>query len=393
MKSNKSSLLIAIVVFAGTPPAHADSVLSLDPMLTLRYGYNSNLRLETEEELETMRASVDAGVKWGRRTETSQLDAEFHWIWLDYDEAEFANTDDLTARISYANQFERTGVRLATAAARENVLTTEIEDTGFADIGVQRERLIGSGGFDYQSSLRTRWGVEFGLETAEYEQSDRYVDYDYDSVSLYRARDLSSKSGFTMRAEYADFETDDGFTKSETVSLNLEYKSRLSETLSWHAGFGRNRTRSVDTFIFFVFPIVQTSEDYGWNADLGLRKQWQYTTLSLQAGQSVRPSGQGALVNRRSLNVSLRHDLSDFVSIRLAGGLRSFEDTNTLTRSGNDRTFSQVALAMDFALSRNWRLSSEFSHRTQEFERRDDAASGSIVSLTLSYSPSPGEAG
>jgi len=374
-------------LFGALPMAHSQGSSTFEPLLSLRYGYNSNIRLTAADQIDTPEAIVDTGFRFKRNTETSALSSEFHLRNLNYARADFANSDDLTADISYSSQGELFGGYVAGSAARENVITTELEDSGIVAAGVQRERLIGSSGMSFQTGEKTLWTLDASYENTGFSGSSRFVDYDYEFAQLSRTAQLNARSSLIVRADYGNFETDDGFTESQTYGVNVGFERQSSETFSWHMGIGRNHTRSRDTFGFFGVFLVEVSEDDGWNADFGFRKAWERSSLNLNAGQAIRPSGQGALTTRRFVQLSYRHDLGEFVAARLSGGLRRFDDTSDLNRTNNDRTVAQASLAFDFDLSRRWSINFEATHRTQEFDRRMDIARGEIVSLTLRYVP------
>ena len=365
----------------------AGGVWTTEPKFELSYGYNTNLQLEPQDEIETSRLSVTTGLDLRRSSRSWDFNAGVDWTRLDYESAGFANSDDYRARLNLGRATQRLSWSLGADAERRNIVTTAIEDTGLVDLGIQRERTIGQGSLSYQSSGQVSWNLNVRQERAAYEQSERFVDYRYSGASLSRTTQLSPRTAFSVRADFGDFRTDDKFTESETYGLSLGFDQRLSETLSWYATAGLNRTRSTDTFAFFSFLFTESSEDDGWTADLGLRKQWRYSALRIGASQSIQPSGQGALTTRRGFDVALRHDLSADFAIRLSGSVLRFEDTSDVNRTNNDRSFARLALAFDLDVARHWQVVTELSHRTQDFDRRDDVSRGSVASITLRYIP------
>jgi len=386
LRALKGMRLVApLSLLALSAPAALAGDWSVYPTITLQGQYHSNLRLGLVEELDTTRSSIDAALGLRRETETSELAGEFHWINLRHSDAEFADSDDYTASVSLSRWLSTFQFALSADAARENTLATEFDDTGIVDLGVQRDRRIIGASALWRPASTVTWGLELRDENSEYEDSPAYVDYTYQGAALFRQSELNERTSLTVRADYSEFETDDGFTSAETAALTVGIERDWSETLSLRASVGRTRTHSEDTFIFFFFLVREESTDYGWTTDLALRKNWQFTLLDISAGQEIRPSGQGALTTRHYLDATLRHDLSERSSLRLTGGIRRFDDTSELTRSNNDREYGQITLAFDHDLSRRWRLTGELTHRTQEFDRRDDVARGNIASISLKY--------
>lgn len=376
-------LLLALISLPGPAASAAD--WSLHPTAELQGQYHSNLRLGIVDELETSRTSVDFGLDLIRATETTRFAGDFHWINLQHSDAEFADSDDFLASLEMSRVWRRLELGLSFDAARENTLATEFDDTGIIDLGIQRDRRIVGASALLQRTRTVGWGLQVSEEQVDYEDSPAYVDYRYRGAGLFRQSALGERTMLTARADYNEFETDDGFTSSETAALTLGIERDWSETLSLRASLGRTRTRSEDTFVVFFFLVREVSTDYGWTADLGLRKRWEFTTLDVGAGQAIRPSGQGALTTRRYLDATLRHDLGERTAMRLSGELRRFADTSELNRTSNDREYGQITLALDHRLTPRLRMTAELTHRTQEFDRRDDVARGNIASISFRY--------
>jgi len=379
----KKSWMLAVPAFAAPVVLAGD--WSVYPVVVLEGQYHSNLRLSLVDELDTGRYAVDAGLAVRREGEASELEGQLHWINLQHSHAGFADSDDYTASVALSRRLSNFRFGLSADAARENALATELDDTGIIDLGVQRDRRILATSALWLPARTVTWGLELRDESAEYEQSPAYVDYHYRGASLFRTSGLSERTTLTARVDYTEFETDDGFTSAETTALTAGIERDWSETLSMRASAGVTRTRTEDTFAFLFLVFREASTDHGWTADVGLRKRWQSTSLDVSSGQQIRPSGQGALTTRTYLDATLRHDLSERSSLRLTGGIRYFDDTSDLTRSNNDREYGQITLAFDHQLSRRFSLAAELTHRTQEFDRREDVARGNIASFSIKY--------
>lgn len=368
-------------------PSAATGATTVTPSLELRAGYNSNLRLAIIDEVDTAYSRVDAGVNVTRDRPTSQLAADFRWRNLQHDRAEFADTDDFFIDAGATRAFETWSVGVNASAARENTLTTAFEDTGFVDIGVQRERIRVTPTLSWARSETVTYSAVVGDEDVSYEDSPNFVDYDYRQYTLSRNQSLSETLDWFVALSLDEFATDDGFNESATTTLRLGVSHRPSETLSLDASVGRSRVETDQVVSFFGFLFPQSSEDDGWQANVNLRKSWEYTVLTVEVSQSILPTGQGDLSERRVGKISLRNALSERTALRLSAEYFDFDDVSTLSSEEDNREYGRLSLALDVRLNQAWLLTATLSHREQEFDIRDDVARATTGYIGFRYTP------
>ena len=351
----------------------------------LQSGYDSNLRLTPTDPVESVRSQAGVSAILDRQTDRYGINASADVRALDNNEIDLADNANHYLNLNLRSSGSRLSAFVAASSSSVNTLSTAVDDTGVVDLDVRRERDGLRAGIDWFASERVTYSLSGNDESVEYPGSRSFVDYDFQAVQLSRSSRLGEKSQLAISASYSELDSPSVLSFSETIGVNIGLDWQPTETTLIRASAGRFRTDTERTFIFIVFPIVQTDSDEGWTADLSLTKRWQYTTLEASVAQSVQPSGSGFLNKTLDLEIDLEQRLSETFTIGFNARRSRFDSVGTLDRLPNDRDFGRVALRFEYRATERLSVALEASHAAQVLDRLDDVGRKDNVYLTFRY--------
>ena len=119
--------------------------------------------------------------------------------------------------------------------------------------------------------------------------------------------------------------------------------------------------------------------------DFSLTKKYsELTTYKLIMGQSLHPSGVGALLLNESLRGMFSHNISPKLSVTVWG--TAFKNQSVdFFRGGADRVYYEVEPGFRWMLSRLWSIDGSYRYRWQKYDEEDDAATGNSVYMAANY--------
>lgn len=351
--------------------------------LSLRGGYDSNIRLRTEDPIHTPRSDVGVSIDLNRHTETLASTMSIRWQALHNDRAEFADSDDYFADVSVTKTNQRLISGLQFSASRMNTLVTEFDATGPVDLGIQRERLSGTAFAEWRSSERVSYVVSVGAEDTDFGESRALIGFRYLTTTVSRLSQLRPGLRLTVSGNYGELDAPDAGSTSSTVGIEIGLQQQLSESLSWEANIGRSQTDTLQRVRFAFLEFENEDSESGWLAGVGLNKSWQYSRLSVNAEQVIQPNGGGFLNERLSVSADWTHNLSDRFSITTLASQTRFTAVSQFDNQSVDVDFNRFGLRFDYRWSERITLRLEGSHDT--LGQIGDVARRNTVFLRMSY--------
>ena len=384
MASGRQISLVALVALSSCHGAYAAN-WNAEGGVQARVGYDGNLRFTPDDSLDSARSTYTLETRFSRETEQTLSSLDLDYSFLNADEAEFADSEDYAIEFASAWQGERFGASITAAERRANTLTTIFVDTGFIDLGVQREQRTVAPALSWQASEKISYTVAASDERVEYLQETALVDYEFSGVSLERRVILTPRSQYFVSLGQSQLDAPDARSTNDVISLSLGYSHQVSESLSWEVSAGGNRTETDRVVRFIVFDVPVTDEDDGWRASANVTKRWTYTTLQLSASQQLQPSGQGSLTERQLVTADIAHRLSPKFSLGLNMQFNRFDEPGTLDGLSDDRDYARAALRFVYTPHPSWRIQLDAIHDTQTFDRSQDVARRDSAFLTVRY--------
>lgn len=318
------------------------------------------------------------------------------------------STDTRLAEDSYGLElgghrfFERDTLGLAASVRREALAGSQATTDGLTSAARRRDSTNVAPSWQHLLDERLALNVDASLSAVAYQQvlGGALVDYDFASVSAALLWTLSARTSANVSAGASRFRTDPFSSESDTVSLQVGVQHALTERWTLSAAGGPSSTKSrfaasaqlcpvepIFCELGFV-PIVTVPTEIEdtlsgslWNASARYAAG-ERSSLALQGGRSLQPSGGASLVVREQASASFTHAFDD----RLSAGANlrwSREVTVLATSSPQTRTrFAELSLA--------WRLDESWTLEARGFWQEADtggrgAADSSTLSLGLRY--------
>ena len=378
-------VIAALAILFTADSALAAWVWGVDSGLELRGGYDSNLRLNETDELNTPLRRIELDSTLEGRTERTSVTLSGNWTDFDYPDLGAELDPDFGATIGLQHSLETMGFGFGAGRQRINTLATVLDDAGLLEVGVQRELDFVSANAGWQTSPRWSLGWTGGYQEARYLEGQNFSDYRFFNNELSASFQSGETTSWQFVVDQSEFETFDDLNRSRTTGIAIGLSRIPSDTVAWSLSAGRNRTETRSAFFFGPFIIPIESEEEDWRLDGSYRKRWETTDLVLTGGQSVQPAGNGVLSTRRYVSMTLRRRLTERLSFRLGALMRTFDEVNDFGGQENDRDAARYSASLDYEFSPRWDLRLEASHRTQAFDLRDDEARGNRIYVSVIF--------
>ena len=376
-----ATLMLGVTV---APPANGADWSAMGE-LQIKAGYDGNLRFQVTDPLDTPRTTYGVETRVQRLSETTQTTLDFDYSFLNADRADFADSEDYSVELASRWQGERFGAAVSAAERRANTLTAIFVDTGFIDLGVQRQQRLVSPQLSWSASERVTYTLAATDEQVEFLQPTTLVDYDFRAYSLERRTALSPRTQYFVALSRSELDASEVRSVSEISTLTIGFSRQVSESLNWELAVGANRTETDRVVRFFIFDIPVSDEDDGWRASASLTKSWPYATLTLSASQQLQPSGQGSLTERQLAIADLSYRLSETFSLGVNAQFNRFDEPGSLDNLSDDRDYGRLGLRFVYTPHPRWTIQLDAIHDTQTFDRLQDAARRDSAYLTVRY--------
>lgn len=258
----------------------------------------------------------------------------------------------------------------------------QLADTGVATITGQVTTSTLSGGFIRQLGLRDTLSWTTTGMSSEFTNSNSTPYVNLDNTGTWKHR-LNPNNDIITLADYS-WTVRDNAAKSETKYFRLMtgVDSRLTKRLSLTANVGAGIINSSQNNAAAA-PVVNPIPVFGgsgsgtvtgllWDVMLAYRLQ-STTKLSLTAAQNVAPDIDGRLSLRKSVGVTLDHDINSRSSLQFSGSFTNY------TSIVNTYDFFTATAAYSYKIAKEWRSTLSYSYR----QRNTDTNSVNSNSVML----------
>jgi len=406
----------ALVGFPGLVRAAAAAAALLVPALacaqewgyrpggSARIEFTDNYLLRAFDKQSATTYSVQPFITAYRRTETSQVNL-LAGVGYNYVTGIPGDNDYWTGRLALdgAATFDRSLLGFNVSIARDNALVTETQQTGIV-LGAGSVSTGSTAGLNYTYKLTERWSAgAFGSVYQNNYTTPSGSPTSLQNNSGYSAGGtlgytLSPRTQLALTGTYAYYDSD--ITTNNTVTVQLAATHQYSEQLTV-SGYGGYFWSKIDaTQNVAVCPTTPTlcqlglvqfvtipggSNDSSGDTLFGGTVSYAYsqrTSFSVDASQSITPSGTGTITKATNVNAYAYHNFSE----RLRGRVGGTWTRSTIPGFNTDSfqtTYYSVIAGGSYNLSDAWLL--DFGVRRDHSDQRGVNADANVVFVSIGY--------
>lgn len=353
-----------------------------EPSVSARLGYNDNVQLSTDSEMETYTSNITADAAMGFRTRVSDVSITARMIDRRFDDYAYLNTNN---QFIYLKSSYRSGLNLFGLDAdyeRESTRTSEFDISGFSN--TNKIRITKAISPYFNRTLTERASIRLGGNYTDvtYEDAELTGLSDYTNRSAYTSLNYSLSERTSLQAVLSKSLYTSDSTEFDSTSLQLGINHRLSETCSLNALIGPNYTKSKYT----TGSTEEEFSDVGKLIDIGLTKQFELGTFNASLETSESAGGAGKMTSRTSLKLSLNRKISERTSFDLLGIIQQNESGGGRKDPNDERTYFSLEPRVSWQASRWWTVSGSYRYRQSEYTSSDDGpAESNAVYITVRY--------
>ncbi|MGB5443392.1 MAG: hypothetical protein WBN57_12360, partial [Gammaproteobacteria bacterium] len=319
---------ILIIALFMSMSAHA-AEWSVEPKISLRTGYNDNIRLTTLDHDSVWEAALSPSVRFGVAKENQGLvgDAGFKIRRFTggngRDSSDVLDREDYNFNTNAYHGTERNTFRGNINYTRDSTQDSQLDQSGNVVEYATRDRFTLGPSWERILTEKMKASLEYQFTTISYSDDINLVEYDYHVLSSSLVRQFTTRVQGTLSASYSLYKPESDID-SRTISLQAGISRNFSETLVASFLVGQRQTTS-DTFVPLgfcfgagTFPncpgggVVTGSEtdetdNNGLIYAASISKTLETGSLSASLTRSSDPSGDGDLLDSTRLRLSGEH--------------------------------------------------------------------------------------
>jgi hypothetical protein len=382
MMNLRAPVIVCLVLWtlcilpSGTVHARAWTV---EPGVSLAGAYDDNVDFATKDETGDFYSVVKPSLTLGYLSERSNLNTTADVAFINYrDETELDNTRYKLKLDGDTKVSERVVLEANGEYIKDNLLDSELEETGLVFDREDRERFKGGAGMRFGLSQLTSLGLGYQFESTSYEDPDR-VDRYINSVitSISRAFNDGRDSIFvTPRYDFRD--STDVDSKNYSLRVGWTHQSNEIGSLTIAAG-GR--------FTEEERPGQDKQDSSGFTGTFNYRKKGQRTVTSLRYDRVLAYDANDALREVDRFRLRFEYKFTERFLLGLDGrlvlsrlGLDEADDQNSRYAEFNPR--------LDYALTERHILRLAYKYQEEYDDARTDdekTAARNQVALTVVF--------
>jgi hypothetical protein len=385
---------------------------SAEPSISLRTGYNDNIRLTSQPHDSVWETTLRPAVRFGVAKENQGLfgnasaSIKRFFGGSGRESSSVLDREDYYLKTNAYHNTQRNSFKANLNYIQDSLLDSELEDTGnVIDQRATREKI--SLGPSWSTTLNERTRLELGYQYSDISFSDDpgvqdLVEYKYDVFSSSLVHQLSPRTQATLSASYSRYQPDTNLD-SDTTSIQAGLSRNLSETLtaSILAGIRETTSDSITgtcilpgfTFPNCLFGIQSTGTEETKNTgavySFNINKILETGSLGMAISRSSNPNSDGELLDTTRYILSGEYRFTE--TLRSSLSAEYTENEIIVNRAGlepdqNKQTFFRVRPKLSWQWQREWELAGEYEYARNENYNSDKATRNAFY-LTLRYRP------
>lgn len=377
-----SGLLFCLVFSLSIPSQALAEKWYFEPNINARIGYNDNIQLSTDSEIKTYTSDITANAALGFRTNVSDVSITAKMIDRRFDDNAYLNTNNqfLNLKSSYRSGLNLFG--LGAGYQRESTRTSEFDFSGYSNTNKLKITQSISPYFDRNLTERTSIRIGGNYTDVTYEDAELTGLSDYINKSAYTSLQYRLSERTSLQAVLSKSLYTSDNTEFDTTSLQFGANHMFSETLSLNVLLGPSSTKTK----FVSGGVEEESSNVGRSIDIGLRKNFELTSLNGSLKSTESAGGEGKMTIRNSLNFSLNHKVSERTTFSLSSTLQQNESGGGRTDPGEDRNYISFEPRLSWKASPWWTITGSYRYRESEYTSSDaGSAKSNAIYINLQY--------
>lgn len=353
-----------------------------EPTVSARLGYNDNTQLSTSSEIKTFTSDITADAALGFRTEVSDVSITAKMTDRRFDDNAYLNTNNQFLRLQSSIRSDLNLFGLGADYQRESTRTSEFDFSGYSDTNKLKITKAINPYWDRTLTERTSLRLGGGYTDVTYEDAEftGLSDYTYKSAYVSLQHRLSERTSLQAVASNSLYTS--GSTEFDSTSIQLGFNHMLSETLSVNLLFGPNYTKSK----FVDSGGEAESSDVGRLIDAGFRKEFELTSLAGSLTTSESAGGEGKMIRRTSLNLSMQRKISERTTLSLSGRMQENTSGGGVSDTSDDRTYYSFEPSLSWRATPWWTVTGSYRYQQSEYTSSNvGAAESNAAYITLRY--------
>jgi len=320
---------------------------SFAPVFGLWVDHDSNRYLEPEGTPSYGTAvTLDMPVQYATERLTLNLHPQ---VWLErFSNHVFANANDLVlSALANWTATERSTISLNGLFSDQNLLTTELANTGAVVPGTRRRDSQGVLAWTYAQTERLSLSLQASYEHAVYSSDSAepstvpLQSYRYTSYSASEQLQYSDRLAGYVTLSGSEFLQEAISAPAHTYGAVVGCKLQISERSNLSADVGGSRTK------------LESLVSNGLLYDLTFSRATSTGTFSVSASRNVSPAGLGELTDQEALKVGLQRNLKERLSLDAGVSANRYSGVFTVPGfiadiRGLDRTYAQATAGLAY---------------------------------------------
>ncbi len=348
--------------------------VNLVPSVDLTGGYDDNVLFRHDQQESDYVATGRPGFTLDYKSELFNIRSRGYMEIFRYLDNSSLNRENYHALFDGGVKLtERWNLQGNFSFINDTTLESQLEETGIVTERTDRKRYNAGGDLSYRLTMVSNIGVSLNHQSTRYD-SDRYEDYDYESVKLsYDYRFHNGLDVLTVMPYYDYWESD--ITTVDNVGLYLGLSHTFNETLSLEVFVGPRYTSTERKYsIWFIDKEIEESDSsWGGTGNIQLKKDWLSTSATigyshdLTYSSSIGRDAEPITVDRFFFNAS--HRLTTRLRAGLSGSFYLSESESEFF--DEDRRYITMRPSVEYDLTRNYSLRLIYVYSREEDRNTD----------------------
>ena len=413
------NLNLALVIVLAMPMLAQAAEWSAEPKISLRTGFNDNIRMTDAAHDSVWETALSPSVKFGVAQENRGLSGDAGFAIRRFAGGSGRESSDVLDREDYHFNTDawhntlRDSFKANLDYTRDSSLDSELDQTGnVTEDRATRERFTLGPSWARTLNELTRLDLSYQFTNVDYTDDPgiaNLVGYDYHVASASLVRQLTPRIQGTLSAGYSSFLPDTDFD-SDTLSLQAGLTTNFSESLVASFLVGQRQSTS-DSFVGTGFCIgadpgatfpsctggiaiptgsanteVETTSAV---FSASLTKTLETGSLSASLSRSSSPSSDGELLDATRLILAGDYKHTDTLSSSLK--IEYTENETIVSRVGfvpsqDTEEFFRVTPRVSWRWRREWTFAGEYQYARNDDVNRPKATRNAVY-VTVSYRP------
>jgi len=410
----KGAMFITLII----PISVSAAEWSAEPSISLRTGYNDNIRLTAVPHDSVWETDLSPAVKFGVAKENQGLTGDAGFAIRRFTGGSGADSGSVLNREDYhllSNAFHKTlrgSIKVNLDYIQDSTQDSELDETGNSvkDLATRDKLTLGPSWSRLLTEL-TRLDLTYQYSNVEYSDDPgaNLVDYKYNVTSASLLHQFTPRIQGTLAAGYSNYKPDTDFDSS-TVTLQVGLTTNISETLLASVLAGQRQTTS-DSSIGTGFCIgaipgatfpsctggipvptgtAKTQVDTSSPVySASITRTLETGSLSAALSRTSSPGANGELLDRTRLVLSGVYKLTE--TFRSSLRIEYTENETIVNRAGftpdqGKETFFRVTPRASWHWRREWELAGEYQYASNEDVNTNKATRNALY-VTLTYWP------